>query len=207
MAATGTRPIFGGGFLCDGVNPPFTVQALTFSRGKAGSGGARRAELEARVNQLVLMATPSGRWVLPASDEFLGALGDPNPDYDAPGFAVRNLGFVRLRVLGHTLIEIELHPRNVAERALQAAIGQIVKAEAALFRIKYFRGGWQSEIAASAGDAVSRLEELCAPATRPAPASRFEVEPRHPAGSGEWEKTPRVETPSSHGIRFRQTLR
>src|SRR6185437_1803375 len=62
------------GFLCDGVNSPFTVQALTFSRGKAGSGGARRAELEARVNQLVLMATPSGRWVLPASDEFLGAL-------------------------------------------------------------------------------------------------------------------------------------
>ena len=80
------------------------------------------------------------------------------------------------------------------------------EALAALFRIKYFRGGWQSEIAASAGDAVSRLEELCAPATRPAPASRFEVEPRHPAGSGEWEQTPRVETPSSHGIRFRQTL-
>jgi hypothetical protein len=134
--------------------------------------------VEARVNQLVLMATPSGKWVLPASDEFLGALGDPSPDYDGPGFAIRNLGFIKLQMTDHTLIEIELHPRNVAKRALRAVIEQITSTEVKLFRIKYFDGHWQSEISASAEHTVSRLEELCAPVFRPVPTSRFEVEGR-----------------------------
>lgn len=130
------------------------------------------------MNQLVLMATPNGKWVLPASDEFLGALGDPNPDYDGPGFAIRNLGFIKLQMLDHTLIEIELHPRNVAQPALRAVIDQVMAAELKLFRIKYLKGGWQSEIAASPEHAAARLKELCAPVYRPEPASRFEAERR-----------------------------
>lgn len=128
------------------------------------------------MDQLVLLATPSGKWVLPASDEFFGALGETNPDYDGPAFAVRNLGFIKLQVLDHRLIEVELHPRNVSPRALRAVIDQIAGSDVHLFRIKYFDGGWQSEIFAAAEPTIERLEELCVPAFRPAVSPRFDVE-------------------------------
>lgn len=130
------------------------------------------------MNHLVLMATPAGKWVLPSSEEFFGALGDPDPDYDSVSFAVRNLGFVKLGVLDHTLMEIELHPRNVEKQALRAVIEQIVATEIKLFRIKYFDGHWRSEISASAEHTVARLEELCAPVFRPARTTQFNAEPR-----------------------------
>ena len=141
--------------------------------GPVGSGGA---VVEAGVNHLVMMATPDGRWVLPASDEFYDVLGDPEPDYDGVSFAVKNLGFIKIQVLDKALIEIELHPRNVERRALKAVQKQLLTSGVKLFRIKYFDGGWRSEISASAEHTVARLGELCAPVFRPAASDRFAVE-------------------------------
>ena len=62
-----------------------------------------------------ILATPNGKWVFPDSDEFLAFLGDPDPDYDAAAFAVRNLGFIKLQFLPQ-IIEIEVHSRNVGFR-------------------------------------------------------------------------------------------
>lgn len=125
---------------------------------------------------LVMMATPDGRWVLPASDEFFDVLGDPDPDYDGVSFAVKNLGFIKVQVLDHTLIEIELHPRNVERRALRAVQKQVLTSGSRLFRIKYLDGGWHSEISASAEHTTARLGELCAPMFRPMPSKRFAAE-------------------------------
>lgn len=130
------------------------------------------------MDHLVLLATPSGRWVLPAGEEFHAALGDPRPDFDGPAYAVRNLGFIRLQVIDHRLIEIELYPRNVAPRALRAVIDQIMTSEVSLFRIKYLDGGWQSEIFASVAPAIDRLEELCAPVFRPTASEAFSADPQ-----------------------------
>jgi hypothetical protein len=41
-----------------------------------------------------MLITPDGGWVSPDSAEFYTALGDPDPDYDAINFAVKNLGFI-----------------------------------------------------------------------------------------------------------------
>ena len=41
------------------------------------------------MNRLSMLVTPNGQWVLAGSDEFLAALGDPDPDYDATSFAVK----------------------------------------------------------------------------------------------------------------------
>ena len=101
------------------------------------------------MKSLTMLVTQDGHWVLPGSDEFLAALGDPNPDYDAVGFAVRNLGFIKFQVLDRIVTEIELHPRNVDLRALLALEKLLGEAGTNLFRIKYLDNEWRSEITAS----------------------------------------------------------
>jgi hypothetical protein len=135
---------------------------------------------EVVLNQLTMMVTAGGRWVLPDSEEFLAALGDPDPDYDAVGFAVRNLGFVKFQVLDRLVTEIELHPRNVDLRALLAVEELIAQSATNLFRLKYLDTEWHSEISASAEHTMARLRELCAPVFEPRTTERFRVEPRDP---------------------------
>jgi hypothetical protein len=134
------------------------------------------------VKQLTILITPDGQWVLPDTPEFFSALGDPEPDYDAVAFAVRNLGFIKVQVIEKSIIEIELHPRNVELAALLAVQQQLLSTDVRLFRIKYFDTSWQSEIASSAEFTVARLSELCAPQFTPAGRDRFLVEPQDFAG-------------------------
>ena len=133
------------------------------------------------MEQLTVLVTSEGRWVLPGSGEFLAALGDPNPDYDPVGFAVRNLGFIKYQVLDRLVTEIELHPRNVALPALLAVEQQLAQPPTKLFRIKHLDTEWRSEISASPEHTVARLRELCAPpAADPGSTERFRVESQDP---------------------------
>jgi hypothetical protein len=133
------------------------------------------------VEQLTVLVTSGGKWVLPGGDEFLAELGDPSPDYDAVGFAVRNLGFIKFQVLDRRVTEIELHPRNVGLAALLTVERKLGEPGTSLFRIKYLDTEWQSEISASAEHTIARLHELCAPSEEPGPTARFHVKPRDPA--------------------------
>jgi len=128
------------------------------------------------VTRLTMMVTPDGQWVFPDTAEFLAALGDPNPDYDAVGFAVRNLGFIKFEQIEQSIIEIELHPRNVAFPALLAVQQQILSSQVTLFRIKYLDSSWRSEISSSAEHMIARLAELCAPKYTPPSSDRFTSE-------------------------------
>jgi len=130
------------------------------------------------VQHFTMVVTPDGEWVSPDSPDCLAVLGDPNPDYDAVAFAVKNLGFVKFQVIQHSIVEIELHPRNVELPALLAAQQQLLSSEVRLFRIKYFDTSWKSEITSSAEATIARLSELCAPACSPALNERFLVEPQ-----------------------------
>ena len=67
------------------------------------------------MNRLSMLVTPDGQWVLAGSDEFLAALGDPDPDYDATSFAVKNLGFIKFQILEQSLIEISLVPSPMVQ--------------------------------------------------------------------------------------------
>jgi hypothetical protein len=130
------------------------------------------------VKQLTILITPEGQWVLPDTPEFFAALGDPNPDYDAIGFAVKNLGFIKFQVIEQSIVEIELHPRNCELAALLAVQQQLLSSDVRLFRIKYFDTTWQSEIASSAEFTIQRLSELCVPQFTPPKNERFLIEPR-----------------------------
>lgn len=130
------------------------------------------------MKQITMLVTPDGQWVLPGSAEFYDALGDPEPDYDAPAFAVKNLGFIKIQVIEQSIVEIEMHPRNVEITALLAVQQQVVSSNVNLFRIRYFDTDWHSEISSSAEHTVSRLSELCTPAFNPPQQERFVVETR-----------------------------
>jgi hypothetical protein len=125
-----------------------------------------------------MLVTSEGQWLIEDSTEFRAALGDPNPDYDATMFAVKNLGFIKFQILDGSIVEIELHPRNVQLPALLAVQQQLLSSEVRLFRVKYFDTTWRSEILTAAEPTISRLSELCAPAFQPSMTDRFLVEPR-----------------------------
>lgn len=130
------------------------------------------------MEQLTILITPDGQWVLPGTPDFFAALGDPDPDYDAVGFAVKNLGFIKFQVIRQSIVEIELHPRNVELAALLAVQQQLLTSDLRLFRLKYFDTEWRSEIVYSAEFTITRLAELCAPQFIPATHDRFLVEPQ-----------------------------
>ena len=90
------------------------------------------------MERLTMLVTPDGEWVFPNSEEFLARLGDAAPDYDAISFAVKNLGFIKFQIIRQSIIEIELHPRNVELPALLGAQQQLLQAGIKLFRVRYF---------------------------------------------------------------------
>jgi hypothetical protein len=137
-----------------------------------------RVEGDPGMQNLTLLATSEGHWVLPGTPEFLAALGDSDPDYDSVAFAIKNLGFVKLEVLEQSIVQIEMHPRNVELPALLAAQQQILSCGLTLFRIKYFETDWKSEIFSSAERTVARLSKLCTPIQAPPTTDRFIVEPK-----------------------------
>jgi len=134
------------------------------------------------VERLTMLVTPDGRWVFPNSEEFLSLLGDDAPDYDAVSFAVKNLGYIKFQIIQKSIIEIELHPRNVQLPALLAAQQQLLQVGIKLFRVRYFDMAWHSEISSSAESTVARLSELCTPVFTPATHERFIVEPQNFGG-------------------------
>ena len=132
----------------------------------------------AAVKPITLLVTSDGRWMSEGSAELAAALGDADPDYDAAGFAIRNLGFIRFQILGDSLVEIELHPARVELPALLAVQQRLLSSRVKLFRIKYLEMSWKSEITSSAEGAVARLSALCTPAFRPIVSQKYVVEPQ-----------------------------
>jgi hypothetical protein len=108
-----------------------------------------------------MLVAPDGSPVGEHSPEFLvDVLGDPDPDYDAALFAVKNLGFVLLRQSA-ALLEVTVHPRAVAWPAVDAVIGIMASSSAETFAIKHLQQDWRREIATSAGAASAKFLELC----------------------------------------------
>ena len=127
---------------------------------------------------MTMLVTADGQWLSEGSSELAAALGDADPDYDAAGFAIRNLGFIRFQMLGASLVEIELHPARVELPALLAVQQQLLSSRVKLFRIKYLETSWKSEITSSAEGAVARLSALCTPAFIPIASQKYLVEPQ-----------------------------
>ena len=108
----------------------------------------------------VMFVRPDGTWV--CAGEFDGVLGDADPDYDPSLYAIKNFGFVLVRISESSVVEIELHPRNVTTAALFATQSVLSSIRFSSFRITYLKDDWTSETASSATSAICRLSEICA---------------------------------------------
>jgi hypothetical protein len=106
-----------------------------------------------------LMFGPDGEWSREGGPEFLAALGDPKPDYDATRFAISNLGFVRV-MLSDVLVEITLCPRSVEALALQGAQNILATSGAALARVRYLNSPGQSDITGTLRQALMAISAL-----------------------------------------------
>jgi hypothetical protein len=130
------------------------------------------------VKPTTILVTSDGLCMVEDSIELAAVLGDPDPDYDATSFAIKNLGFIKFQTLGDSVVEIELHPRNVELPTLLAVQQLILSSRVGLFRIKYLESSWKSEITSSAEGAVARLSALCTPAVIPGSNQKYVVEPK-----------------------------
>src|ERR1051325_11415432 len=79
------------------------------------------ADIFSSKNVGLLLITATGDWVREDSREFRAVLGDPDPDYDAAMYAVRNLGFIAVR-RHETMLDVILHPRNAEPAAVDAVM-------------------------------------------------------------------------------------
>jgi hypothetical protein len=109
-----------------------------------------------------IFVAPDGTWVREGSGEFFEVLGDADPDYDAPLYAIKNFGFMAVRILPKSLVEIKLHPKNVTAAALLSIQNILPSIRSNSFRITYLQDAWTSEVASSATRTICRLSEICA---------------------------------------------
>src|ERR1700674_2572527 len=86
-------------------------------------------------------------------------LGYPDPDFDLPGYAVRNLGFVLVRQKG-TSVHVSLRPSLVQPPPLAALFYHLAEAAPERLLLSYLRASWLHEIMRSAYEAMLRLEDL-----------------------------------------------
>src|SRR5215213_368120 len=92
-----------------------TILAEFDGTAKAADGDTRTGNGNSADDKTVtglVLVMPAGDWVREGSREFLALLGDPDPDYEAAMFAVRNLGFIAVQ-RHEAMLEVILHPRNV----------------------------------------------------------------------------------------------
>ena len=140
-----------------------TIVAEFNGTAKAADGDTRTGNGNSADDKTVTgLVTPAGDWVREGSREFLAVLGDPDPDYDAAMFAVRNLGFVAVR-RHEAMLEVILHPRSIEPGAVDAIVAMLGSSTARLFRITYLTDPWRPETITAARDAAARIVELCPP--------------------------------------------
>jgi hypothetical protein len=110
-----------------------------------------------------LLISPAGAWFSGDSPALHQAIGYPEADFDAVGFAVRNLGYIKLEIVEDVLLDLEFHPLHVSRLAHDAARDHLSGARHRLVRLRYLADDWRSELAVNAEQAARRLGELCAP--------------------------------------------
>jgi hypothetical protein len=123
------------------------------------------------------LVSPIAEWLADGSDELHSAIGYTEPDFDASGFAVKNLGFIRVLVIGENLVEVTLHPRNAESAAVASVSSRLRDTRAVLYRLRYLTTHWQSEVFSNAQQLINRMLLLCSPAVVMPRDKRYSVEP------------------------------
>jgi hypothetical protein len=125
------------------------------------------------------LVTADGRWLVTGSPEANAAIGYEDPDFDAPSFAVRNLGFIQVVFRGPRAVRLRLHPLHVAPGALSAVEDRHASFGGAEIEVVHLADRWVAERFAGFAEARQRLAGLCAGMLRepPAPEVKYSAVP------------------------------
>jgi hypothetical protein len=118
--------------------------------------------------------TGKGDWLREADPRLATEIGFTDPKLDAIGFAVRNMGFVRVVFCGPGVLTIALHPRNVEAPAANSLVNRIDGLIVKEVNLRFLsEDKWLGEVFASAEPARRRIRTLCSgePKMSLAPAS------------------------------------
>ena len=106
--------------------------------------------------------TQKGEWLRESDPRLADEIGFVDTKVDAVGFAVRNMGFVRIAFGDPGSLTIAFHPRNAEVPAIRSLVKRIEAMTVMRIELRYLaEDKWVGEIFASGPDAMRRVRMLC----------------------------------------------
>ena len=115
------------------------------------------------------------------SRELFARLGNADPDFDMPSYAVRNLGFIEVEGTTES-INLRLRPGAVDPKALAALFYLLSDTTPRRVVLGYFIDSWGYEICPGSEKVFVRIEELVQEAARHRPNNAYLSTRKDPAG-------------------------
>jgi hypothetical protein len=123
-----------------------------------------------------------GEWMRDTDPRLRSEIGFTDPAVDAIGYAVRNMGYVRVSFGDPGTIRIALHPRNAASGAVLSVVQRVESLDLAQVELRYLGDeGWISERFSNGDAALRRMKALCHIETEPQPKDRWYLTSMTPA--------------------------
>jgi hypothetical protein len=107
------------------------------------------------------LVSPMGEWFSEDDQRLKGVIGLTDPALDAIGYAVRNMGFIRVSLGNPRDVTITLHPRNSEAGAINAAALYLGTLGSGRFHVRSLGpDGWVSEILPDGPSAARKVAWL-----------------------------------------------
>jgi hypothetical protein len=128
----------------------------------------------------------AGEWFTEDDARLLDEIGFSDPAIDAIGYAIRNLGFVRVSFNKPGLVAIELHPRNCDPAAIQSVAKRIQTIDLGRFEVRHLvDDGWVADVFPTGTAAVAKIRALCGFEIEAKPRDRWHLTTVTPAALSE----------------------
>jgi len=132
------------------------------------------------------VVSDKGEWFRDNDPRLAEAVGFADPALDAIGYALRNMGFIKVTFREAGTVCIVLHPRNTEAAAVGSVTKRIETIDVGRFEIRYLgEEGWVSETHAGALAAATRLRKLCGIDAGARPRERWHLTTVTPAALAE----------------------
>jgi hypothetical protein len=119
-----------------------------------------------------------GEWFKESDQRLKNEIGLADPALDSIGYAVRNMGFIRLSHSDLGDVTITLHPRNGQSGAINAVTQYLGTLGSGRFHVRHLGGdGWVSEILPDGPSAARKIAALCGIEAAATPQTRWYLTP------------------------------
>jgi hypothetical protein len=106
--------------------------------------------------------TQKGEWLRESDPRLAAEIGFADAKIDAIGFAVRNMGFVRVAFGDPGSLTIAFHPRNAEASAVNSLVKRVEAMTVKQIELRFLtEDKWLGEIFASGPEAMRRVRMLC----------------------------------------------